>query len=74
MVNTKWGATLGLPKDNALLLNTGFAAPDDVRTAIRKIDPDLSITALDIVAQTGIDPDTFSTVIPVGSLSQAIGI
>jgi hypothetical protein len=74
MVNTKWGDSLGLPTDNALLVNTGFASPDDVRTAMRKIDPDLSITALDAVQQFGIDPNTFSTVIPVGSFSQAVGV
>ncbi|MCL2540909.1 MAG: M15 family metallopeptidase [Nocardioidaceae bacterium] len=74
MVNTRWGQALGLPADNAMLINTGFSSPAKVRQAIRRIDPKLSVVALDIVAQTGIDPGTFSTVIPVGTLSQAIGV
>lgn len=73
MVNAKWGEELGMPEGNALLINTGFASPQEVRKKIEKLE-DLSITALDIVAQSGIDPDTYQTVIPVGSFADAVGV
>ncbi len=76
VVNTAWGERLGLPADNALIINTGIASPQAVRTQIEKLlgDQEMSITALDIVAETGIDPDTFQTVIPVGSFADAVGV
>ncbi|GAB2979684.1 M15 family metallopeptidase [Nocardioides montaniterrae] len=74
MVNTKWGDDLGIPEDNALLINTGFASPDDVRKQIEKIDKSLSITALDAVAQNGIDPKAVQNVQFVGAFSQAVGL
>lgn len=73
LVNSAWGPQLGLPQDNALLLNTGFASPEAVRKQIEKFAPDLSITMLDIVAQTGIDPDTYQNAIPIGPFSDAVG-
>ncbi|WP_141015197.1 M15 family metallopeptidase [Nocardioides sambongensis] len=73
MVNDRWGEELGMPEGNALLINTGLASPQDVREEIEKLE-DLSVTALDIVAQSGIDPDTYQTVIPVGSFADAVGV
>jgi hypothetical protein len=76
MVNKKWGETLGLRKDNALLVNTGTASPQVVRERIEKAvgAETFAIIALDIVAQTGIDPDAFATVVPVGSFGDAVGV
>ena len=76
VVNQEWGEVLGLPTDNALLLNTGGVSPQVVREQIEKAmgEQALSITALDIVAETGIDPDTFQTVQPVGSFGDAVGV
>ncbi|MDN5745553.1 MAG: M15 family metallopeptidase [Nocardioidaceae bacterium] len=75
MVNVKWGKTLDLPQDNALLINTGIASPQAVRTGIEKAvgKKTLSITALDIVAQAGLDLDAIQQVVPVGAFSDAIG-
>ncbi|HWJ11734.1 MAG TPA: M15 family metallopeptidase [Nocardioides sp.] len=75
MVNAKWGEELGLPADNAVLINTGIASPKAVREVIEKGfgKERFSITALDIVAQTGIDPGTFQTVVPVGAFGDAVG-
>lgn len=73
MVNSVWGEELGMPEGNALLVNTGLASPQEVRKEIEKLE-DLSVTALDIVAQTGIDPGTYQTVIPVGSFADAVGV
>ncbi|MBM9459880.1 M15 family metallopeptidase [Nocardioides sp. zg-536] len=76
MVNEKWGAELDLPRRNAVVINTGIASPQAVREQIeKKVGKDkLSIIALDIVAQRGLDLDTFQTVVPVGSFSDAVGV
>ena len=75
MVNLKWGETLKLPTNNALLINTGIASPQAVRTEIEKAvgKKTLSITALDIVAQAGLDLDAVQQVVPVGAFRDAIG-
>ncbi len=76
VVNTKWGEELDLPENNAVLINTGITSPQAVRAAMEKKfgKTTYSISALDIVAQTGIDPDTFQQVIPVGAFGDAVGI
>ncbi len=76
VVNEKWGEELGLPEDNAVLINTGITSPQAVRKVIeRTFGKDaFSITALDIVAQAGIDLDTFQNVIPVGAFGDAVGV
>lgn len=75
MVNRKWAEDIGLPRDNAVLINTGIASPQAVRTAIEKAfgKSRFSITALDIVAQAGIDLGAYQNVIPVGAFSDAVG-
>jgi hypothetical protein len=76
MVNEKWGAELGLKKDNAVILNTGLSSPQAVRDRIEKVvgEGQVSIIALDIVAQEGLDIGTFQTVVPVGSFRDAVGV
>lgn len=75
MVNSRWGEELGLPDDNAVLVNTGISSPQAVREVIEKTfgKSRFSITALDIVAQEGLDLDTFQNVIPVGAFKDAVG-
>lgn len=76
VVNEKWGEELELPRDNAILINTGITSPQAVRKVIEKKFgvKTFSITALDIVAQAGIDLDTFQNVIPVGAFGDAVGV
>jgi hypothetical protein len=73
LVNTPWGTRLGMPTGNALLLSTGLTSPQAVRAQIRRIAPHLSISALDIVAETGIDPDARQSVAFVGTFAEAVG-
>jgi hypothetical protein len=73
MVNEKWGEALGLKKHNALLINTGFSSPQVVRDRIEKVAK-LTIIALDIVAQEGLDIGTFQTAVPVGAFREAVGV
>ncbi|THI96251.1 M15 family metallopeptidase, partial [Nocardioides sp.] len=76
MVNEKWGAELGLQKDNAIILNTGLSSPQVVRDRIEKAvgKGKVSIIALDIVAQEGLDIGTFQTAVPVGAFREAVGV
>jgi hypothetical protein len=74
LVNEPWGEELGLPQGNALLIHTGTKAPKVVREAIRKFAPELSITDVDIVAETGIDPGTVQSVNFVGTFAEAVGV
>ncbi len=73
IVNTPWGEDLGLPADNALLISTGIAAPQAVRDRIEALAPHLSISSLDIAAQTGIDTTTVQNVHIVGTFADAVG-
>lgn len=76
VVNSRWGDELGLPEGNAVLINTGISSPQVVRKKIeRAFGKDrFSIIALDIVAQSGIDPGTYQQAIPVGAFSDAVGV
>ncbi len=76
VVNQKWGDALGLVDDNAVLINTGLSSPQVVRSKIEKVfgKERFSISALDIVAQSGIDPGTYQQAIPVGAFSDAVGV
>ena len=76
VVNEKWGEDLGLPNGNAIVINTGIASPQAVREKIEKVvgKTAYSISSLDIVAQAGIDLDTFQNVVPVGAFRDAVGV
>jgi len=75
VVNTEWGEVLGIPEANALVINTGFFSPQPVREKLEKLlGENMSITDLDIVAETGIDPGAEQTAQVIGTFSQAVGI
>jgi len=75
VVNAEWGDALGLPEDNALVINTGVFSPQAVREKLEKLlGENMSITDLDIVAETGIDPNTFQTAVLVGTFAEAVGV
>jgi hypothetical protein len=74
-VNAAWGDALGLPEDNALVINTGGISPQAVREKLDKVlGESLSVTDLDIVAEAGIDPNTFQTAVLVGTFAEAVGV
>ncbi len=73
VVNEPWGAELGLPEGNALVVATGLISPQAVRDAIREFAPDLSVTSLNIVEEAGIDPGATQRVRFVGSFADAVG-
>lgn len=74
VVNTAWAKTLGMTTDNAVLISTGIAAPDQVRKPVARIVPaGSSIQGLDAVARYGLDPDAVQTAVVVGGISDAVG-
>ena len=74
-VNAEWGEALGLPEDNALVINTGGISPQAVRKKLDQLlGESLSVTDLDIVAEAGIDPNTFQTAVLVGTFAEAVGV
>ncbi len=75
VVNSAWGEELGLPEGNALVVYTGGFAPQAVKKKMSNLlDENMSITDLDIVAETGIDPGASQTTQVVGTFSQAVGV
>ncbi|MDT9593165.1 M15 family metallopeptidase [Nocardioides zeae] len=71
VVNKRWGETLGVPGDNAALVATGIASPQEVRPRIEELlgdgasvqilGPDLDVTAQQTAVLTG------------GSVAAAVG-
>ncbi len=74
VVNSQWGEVLGLVENNALVLYTGVISPQALRKKLKPIVGDISMTDLDIVAEEGIDPNTFQTAVLVGTFSEAVGV
>jgi hypothetical protein len=75
VVNTEWGKALGLPQDNAVVINTGLFSPQAVREKLEKLlGENMSITDLDVVAQYGLDPGIVQSTQVVGTFSQAVGV
>ena len=79
VVNEKWGEELekvGMVPGNALLVNTGIAAPLSLRKPIQKIlGSSASVQMLDVVARRGLDPNAAQTAIPAGgSVASAVGV
>lgn len=71
VVNKRWGDTLGVPGDNALLIATGLTSPQQVRPALQELvgdgasvqvlGPDLDVTVQQTAVLTG------------GSVAAAVG-
>ena len=79
VVNQKWGEELeqvGMVPGNALLVNTGIAAPLSLRKPIQKIlGSKASVQMLDAVARFGLDPNAAQIAVPTGgSVATAVGV
>ena len=74
VVNVKWGAELGIPEGNALMVRTGITSPQSLRPKITRIvGGSATIQDLDVVARKGLDPDATQTAFTVGGAAEAIG-
>lgn len=70
VVNKRWGDTLGVPGDNAVLIATGLTAPQEVRPALQELVGDASVQVLgpdlDVTVQQ-------TAVLTGGSVAAAVG-
>ncbi|CAM3281554.1 M15 family metallopeptidase [Nocardioides dubius] len=75
VLNRAWTDDLGLVSDNALVISTGAASPQRVRTSLKGLVDDVaSIQMLDVVARFGLDPNAKQTAyLTGGSVAQAVG-
>jgi hypothetical protein len=74
VVNTSWIKTLGMRKDNALLISTGIRTPQSIRKPIQRIvGRRASVQRLDVAARLGLDPEAVQTAFLVGSAADAVG-
>jgi D-alanyl-D-alanine carboxypeptidase len=75
VVNRSWGADLGMPESNALLVNTGLAAPVSLRGPIERIvGDDASVQRQDTAARYGLDTSVQQTaVFTGGGIAEAVG-
>lgn len=74
VVNNSWGASLGIPSGNAVLVSTGTAAPGRVAKPLRAIvGREVSVQRLDVAAREGLDPGAVQTAVVVGSVADAVG-
>lgn len=71
VVNTSWGEALGMKMGNALLINTGSAAPQKVRPKLERIvDDRTTIQLLGPDLDTSVEQTAFLT---GGSVADAVG-
>lgn len=74
VVNEKVGAAIGMTSGNALLISTGINAPAAVQGPVAEIvGGDVSVQALDVVAQLGLDIDAQQTAFLIGSVGETVG-
>jgi hypothetical protein len=74
VVNDSWVKTLGMRKDNALLVSTGIRTPLSIRKPIQRIvGGRASVQRMDAAARLGLDPSVTQTALLVGTTADAVG-
>ncbi len=75
VVNETWVETLGMARDNALLVRTGTAAPAKVAKKIQKLVGDsASVTLVDLASRIGLQPGAKQIAVVTGSVAEAVGV
>ncbi len=75
VVNELRGEALGMIPDNALVINTGTTAPEELRKPLAAIvGDDVSVQNLDAAARYGLDPSAFQSAVFFGSVADAVGV
>jgi hypothetical protein len=76
VVNDTWIPDLEMKRDNALLIRTGGAAPETLRSSIERAlqGTKASVQMTDAVARYGLDPDVVQTAVVVGTIADAVGV
>ena len=74
VVNDSWVKTLGMRKNNALLVSTGIRTPLSIRKPIQRIVGGLaSVQRMDAAARLGLDPSVTQTALLAGTTADAVG-
>jgi len=75
VVNQTWAETLGMKRDNALLVRTGAKAPKPIRHRIEKLlGPTESAQLVDLATRSGIDPTAQQVAVVTGTVADAVGV
>ena len=75
VVNETWADTLGMTKDNALLVRTGAKAPATVAKEVRKLfGAAASVTLVDKATRIGLQPGAKLIAVVTGTVADAVGV
>jgi hypothetical protein len=75
VVNETWIDTLGMTRDNAMLVRTGDKAPGAVVERLEKVlGKDVGVTPVDKASRIGLDPGAQQLAVVTGSVSDAVGV
>jgi hypothetical protein len=75
VVNETWADTLGMTKDNALLVRTGAKAPSTVAKEVRTLfGAAASVTLVDKATRIGLQPGARLIAVVTGTVADAVGV
>ena len=75
VVNQTWIDTLGMTRDNAMLVRTGGTAPGTVRDKLQNVvGPDAGVTGADKASRLGLDPGAPQVAVVTGTVGDAVGV
>ena len=75
VVNETWADTLGMTRDNALLVRTGAKAPATVAKEVRKLfGAAASVTLVDKATRIGLQPGAKLIAVVTGTVADAVGV
>ncbi|WP_337191852.1 M15 family metallopeptidase [Nocardioides flavescens] len=75
VVNETWIDTLGMKRDNAMLVRTGGTAPDRVQDRLTDVlGKDAAVTPVDKASRIGLDPNTAQVAVVTGTVADAVGV
>lgn len=75
VVNQTWVSTLGMTRDNAMLIRTGQDAPGKVREKLSEVlGDDAAVTPADKASRIGLDPGAPQVAVVTGTVQDAVGV
>ena len=75
VVNQTWIDTLGMERDNAMLIRTGGTAPGTVRDRLQEVlGPDAGVTSVDKASRIGLEPGAPQVAVVTGTVADAVGV
>jgi hypothetical protein len=75
VVNETWVQTLGMKRDNAMLVRTGGTAPDRVRDKLQQVlGPNAGVNPADLASRLGLQPNAPQVAVITGTVADAVGV